>query len=369
LDSDLSSVHLSERNTPLGNKKNTPLTLSAQTFCSSHRRYTNSDSIIDIAVGKFKKNQRGITFKDLMKQGLAVHKRQAQETLKYYRRKGTLFTLKLRRPQEYFASAIKSEVMESISKITPIDPTGVTNYLPHLCSRPPLSNCLDDVVIESLEGYVLPLLKDAPSYIHNMHFKTKIAPECYTEYDIQDLPDVPRNKGKKLFEIIGNARITYTFYPSGTVNIEVKCSNNPFKLETELDRSRILVFFGQVRDRLIIFLNDPHERIIPDIMEWFLTECDISRDIKVNDWLHYTGIKIQVKHLDHLFRIYVKSMGRDTVCRIEEEKHSDKIAIEEVNDIFNPHEKVEKHLAEQDKILHQILDKLAQHDFTTEERS
>ena len=259
--------------------------------------------------------------------------------------------------------------MESISskKITPIDPTGVTNYLPHPSStRSPLSNCLDNIVIESLEGYVLPLLKGVPSYIHNLHFKTKITPNCYTEYDIQRLQDVGGNKGKRLFEIIGNARVIYTFYPSGTVNIEVRCSsNNPFKLETELDRSHILVFFGQLRDRLIGFLNDPHERIVPDIIEWYLTECDINRDIKVSDCLHYTGIKIQVKHFDHLFRIYVKSMGRDTVCRVEEEKHLDKTAIEAINDIFNPYEKVEKHLAEQDKILHQISDKLAQHDFTT----
>jgi hypothetical protein len=203
-----------------------------------------------------------------------------------------------------------------------------------------------------------------------MHFKTKIAPECYTEYDIQELPHVPQNKGKQLFEIIGNARVTYTFYPSGTINIEVKCSNTPFKLETEVDRSHILVFFGQLRDRLIIFLNDPHERNVPNIMEWFLTECDISRDIKVSDWLHYTGIKIQVKHLDHLFRIYVKSMGRDTVCRVEEGRHHDKTAIEAINEIFNPYERVEKQLAEQNKILHQILDKLPpQHDLTTEERS
>jgi hypothetical protein len=372
LDSDFSSVRLNERNTPLGNKKNTPLALAAQTYCSGYRRYTNSDSIIDIAIEKFRKNQRGITFKDLMKQGLAVHKRQAQETLKYYRRKGTLFTLKLRRPQEYFASTIRSEVIKiKSSKIPPIDPTGVThNYHTHLSSRPSLSNNPETIIIESLEGYVLPLLKAAPLYVHNLHFKTKIAPECYAEHDIQELPDIPWNKGKQLIEIIGNARITYTFYPSGTVNIEVKCSNNPFKLETEIDRSHILVFFGQLRGRLIAFLNDPHERNIPDIMEWFLTECDISRDIKVSDWLHYTGIKIQVKHLDHLFRIYVKSMGRDTVCRVEEEKHPDKTAIEAINEIFNPHEKIEKHLAEQDKKLHQILDKLTQQpEFTTEERS
>ena len=361
MNSDLNSVHISERNTPLGNNKNTPLALSAQPYHSRHRRHTTADNIIDIAIEKFKKNQHGITFEDLRKGGLALHKRQAQETLKYYRRKGTLFTLELHRPQEYFASIIRSEVIKiKSSKIPPINPTGVTQYYPYLSNcRSPLSTCLDDIAIESLEGYVLPLLKAVPSKIHNMHFKTKITSDCYAEHDIQKLPDVSRNKGRQLFEIIGNARVTYTFYPSGTVNIEVKCSNNPFKLETELDRSHILVFFGQLRDRLITFLNDSHERNVPDIMEWYLTECDISRDIKVSDWLHYTGIKIQIKHLDHLFRIYVKSMGKDTVCRVEEEKHPDKTAIEAINEIFNPHEKVEKHLAVQDKILHQILDKIS----------
>jgi len=130
-----------------------------------------------------------------------------------------------------------------------------------------------------------------------------------------------------------------------------------------MDRSRILVFFGQLRDRLIAFLNDPHERIVPDTMEWFLTECDINKDIKVSDCLHYTGIKIQVKHFDHLFRIYIKSMGRDTVCRVEEERHPNRPAIEAICDIFNPYERIEKDLAEQGKVLRQIREKLVQKDF------
>jgi len=165
--------------------------------------------------------------------------------------------------KEYYERISNAEVMERTSK-TLIDPTGVIQYLPHLSStRSPLANCLDNSVIESLEGYVLPLLRITTSYIHNLHFKTKITPECYAEHDIQELPDISWNKGKQLFEIIGNARVTYTFYPGRTVNIEVKCSNtNPFKLETEIDRSHILVFFGQLRDRLIAFLNDPHERIV-----------------------------------------------------------------------------------------------------------
>jgi hypothetical protein len=76
-----------------------------------------------------------------------------------------------------------------------------------------------------------------------------------------------------------------------------------------------------IRDRLIILLADKHERLVPDIMDWQLTEADINKDIKVSDLFHLSAIKIQVRHLDHLFSIYIKSMGKDTVCRLEERKH------------------------------------------------
>jgi hypothetical protein len=122
-------------------------------------------------------------------------------------------------------------------------------------------------------------------------------------------------------DVIGNTRVNYVFYSSGIVNVDTSCSKNPYKLETEKDRSRIHAFFGQIRDRLIILLRDKHERLVPDIMDWQLTECDINKDIKVSDILHFSAIKVQVKHLDHLFSIYIKSMGKDTVCRVEERKH------------------------------------------------
>jgi hypothetical protein len=71
--------------------------------------------------------------------------------------------------------------------------------------------------------------------------------------------------------------------------------------------------------------------------------------------LQFTGLKIQVKHLDHLFRIYIKSMGEKTVCRIEESltcnasKNDKSSAIETVNNIFNPVEKVQKQIEEVSK--------------------
>jgi hypothetical protein len=85
------------------------------------------------------------------------------------------------------------------------------------------------------------------------------------------------------------------------------CSNHPFRLQTEEDRSHLLVFLGQLRERLISILMDSHERIVPNVMEWELTECDINKDVKVSGLFHFTGLKIQVKHMDHLFSIYMLS--------------------------------------------------------------
>jgi hypothetical protein len=171
-----------------------------------------------------------------------------------------------------------------------------------------------------------------------MHFKLAIIPECYNELD---LPLDKVNKGKEHSEIIGNVRISYRLYANGTIMVSTESSNNPFKLEDEIDRSRLMAFFGQMRDRLITFLMDRHERLVPDIMEWELTQCDINKDIIVSDWFPLAGLRVQVKHLDHLFRIYIKSMGKDTVCRVEETKHPKKPVIEAITEIFNPNQKLE----------------------------
>src|SRR5215217_292502 len=97
--------------------KNLPLTSNEITlqglagrFASSSRSYNFSHSITDLAVDKFRKTGKGITYKDLMDAGVVVHKHQAQEALKYQLRKSNLFTLGDKRPQEYYPTKIKSEI-------------------------------------------------------------------------------------------------------------------------------------------------------------------------------------------------------------------------------------------------------------------
>jgi predicted nuclease of restriction endonuclease-like RecB superfamily len=62
--------------------------------------------------------------------------------------------------------------------------------------------------------------------------------------------------------------------------------------------------------------------------------------VKVSDLLHFSAVKIQVKHLDHFLRIYIKVLGKDTIYRIEELKQSKISAVEYINDVFNPTEKI-----------------------------
>ena len=76
--------------------------------------------------------------------------------------------------------------------------------------------------------------------------------------------------GKHHQEIIGKTLVDYIIYKSGTVDIQTTCSNTPYRLETEEDRFRIIEFFGQLRAGLINPLQDKHERLVPDVLEWTL---------------------------------------------------------------------------------------------------
>ena len=247
----------------------------------SLRRYKTKDIVEKIAIEKYQKNGLGITIEDI-ETNFSVNKVKAQRTLKHFHQRKVVFTandlilegitvLQNKSLQQYFPTCIKAEIVEGLSKRENVlvDPTGVDLLaLPPSCkSASPPSNDLD-IVNQTLEGYVLPLLPQAPIFLHNFHFKISIDPECYLDLE---LPYYDKNNGKRHSENIRTSHVDYVLYTNGTVDIQVRCSNNPFKLETEIDRSRIIAFFGQVRDRLIILLRDERERIVPEIMDWQIT--------------------------------------------------------------------------------------------------
>ena len=337
------------KNIPIDSGQNIPLALLGQCVanCSRRqRRYNKAQVIETIAVNQYRKNGKGIIYRDLLSNGLASNKAQAQITLKHCLARDVLFTVGNHKPQRYYPTCLKSKISK---KNIPIWVTGVRYSKAGLLQSKPTtssSQSADPIIVQTLEGYVLPLLPKAPLHIHRMQFKVKIPSECYQEIGI---PVGLRNGGKQHEEIIGRVHVRFCFYANGTVMVFTGSSNAPFKLEDEVDLSRLIAFFGQVRDRLVVFLADKHERIVPDIMQWELTQCDINKDIMVVDRLQVTGLKIQIKHLDHLFRVYIKSMGRDTVCRVEESCNSvNRPAIEAINNIFHHHDKNGRRLVKQD---------------------
>jgi hypothetical protein len=360
---DVKTSKVVAENIPVGKSHNIPLALLGQCNGNScnermpHRRYTKAKCIEILAITKCKQNGRGISFLDLLSNSLASHKQQAQATLKYCLRSNILFTPYDRKPQQYYPTCLKSEIS---NKIIPVGAIGVR--LPRnslFQGEVPDNDLLDSspglhqTIVQTLEGYVLPLLPKVPLHIHKMHFKVRVLPECYQEIV---LPASPWNKGKEHEEIIGRAHARYRFYANGTVVISTESSQNPFRLENESDCSSLMAFLGQLRDRLVLFLADKHERMVPDIMDWELTQCDINKDVRIENWLQLTGLSIQVRHVCHLFRVYIKSRGKDTVCRVEESISSkNKSVVEAINEIFNPTERLEKQIAGLSKKLDRLV--------------
>jgi hypothetical protein len=178
------------KNIPIASSRNIPIVLLAQCeggFVSGHgrrRRYTRADQIENLAVDKYKKNGQGLIFRDLLRTRLAFNKQQSQITLKYCRNKGILFTISAHKPQQYYPVCIRSEILKAkVAKNIPIGVTEVgCSYKTHNIYSGQTNNRnsssgsssnsrfsdLEPATIQSLEGYVLPLLPSAPLHIHKI---------------------------------------------------------------------------------------------------------------------------------------------------------------------------------------------------------
>src|SRR5438094_5844328 len=95
------------------------------------QRYTRTHHVEKLAIEKYNKNGKGITFNDLLSCGIALHKEQAQTTLKHCLKRKALFTISAYKPQEYYPASLRAEILEhKISKNMPIGVTGVGYYKP-----------------------------------------------------------------------------------------------------------------------------------------------------------------------------------------------------------------------------------------------
>jgi hypothetical protein len=307
-------------------------------------------AVLNLAIKKYSSSHLGIDFTDV--QRLGYKKRIAQSILKRMCRETRdaegqkqpplLFRSPKRTcPEKFFPMSLKADVTEYLNKTgkVPTDPTEVTNSLisPFSKSRHPLSSFIESGKANSFLEALL-LIPFQPTYIHNIHLLLSINQDEY-EYVIGK--EEARCRANVHYERIGRVRgienVSFILYPRGKVIVYVKCSENPFRLQTENDVSYFFSYLGQVRDRMVLWLKDVRETVVPSIMQWFLWQCDINRDVELTPTAQIILPKIQLPYVDRVFRLYVKSLGDKAVLRGEEFQTMKQILPEALDCILNPY--------------------------------
>ena len=308
---------LESKNRPIGVSENRP----SKQLALGHIRgkKIGEKELEEFSINIYEKNGRGITFIDVREKFFCSRK-QAQRKLKNActekidkegKKTPILFRpFKRTIPQQFFPYSKRAIIIENWkkNKYRPLDPTGVS-----LFQHPYFEKLKARYVYE-----LLSLLQNEPISIHKIHLKLFIDKNYYDEINIEQITE--GNKSKSYETNIGARNINYQVYPDGTVMIYIKCSNTPFKLEVEEDVSSFFAFLGQVKDRLVYFLNDLSESAIPPIMDWILVQCDLNKDININIVEQLSIPDLQLRIHDRIFRLYVKSIQGSSYYRIEESK-------------------------------------------------
>jgi hypothetical protein len=169
-------------------------------------------------------------------------------------------------PQQFFPNCMHVDIIADLKKRgnVLIHPTEVSPPFPLLFPPNTLSNSIEHQKAQTFLQ-VLIQLPFAPPYIHKLQLMLHIDKEYYNMLIQGD--ECPRNRAKVHEEVIGRRNVVYTFSPNGTVEIAVKSSDTPFRLETDEDESVIFSFLGQVRDGLLYHVSDIRERLTPPIMD------------------------------------------------------------------------------------------------------
>jgi hypothetical protein len=289
------------------------------------KKRISGNELQEFAKKKYLINGQGITFPNLIKE-FGCSKKQAQRRLKNGckekidkdgKKSSILFTLDNERtiPQQYFPSCIRATIIENKRKRENglIDPTGVSYN--NKTSHYPLHNAIENQIVQSflLQLYLLPW---QPLNMRNLHLWMVIDKSHYNELFLKPWPF---NESKVQVERIGLRKVVYKFHKTGSIEIDIACSRNPFQLETDNDVNNFFVFLGKVQYTLAYILSDPRERIVPPIDNWILKSCDFNKDMEIEDKDigQLMNLNIQIKHAGKAFRLYVKNLEDRFVLRGE----------------------------------------------------
>jgi hypothetical protein len=93
-------------------------------------------------------------------------------------------------------------------------------------------------------------------------------------------------------------------------------------------------------------------------MEWILVQCDVNKDIEINDKMQLTLPDIQLKDADRVFRLYVKSLQDKAVYRAEESVTFNKILPDALEDIIHPNKEIERKLDTLSEVIERLGTKI-----------
>lgn len=125
----------------------------------------------------------------------------------------------------------------------------------------------------------------------------------------------PINRAKTYEENIARRHVTFRLSPNGTVEVYVTTTDTPFRIDRDEDVSALFAFLGQVRDRFLYHVSDIKEQHVPNLLNWILKQCDLNKDVEIDDVAQLTFPDIQLKSADRVFRLYVKVIKDKSYCR------------------------------------------------------
>lgn len=257
-----------------------------------------------------------------------------------------------KKPQTYFPSCIRAEILENIKKKHE-NGKSIEMLSSTICPfhKYPLATALEYQKAQTFLDTLI-LLPYSPPFVHRLLLTLRINRNFRAE-----LREIKGKRKIEIYEeIIGRRRIKFTVSSNGTVQITVRSNSTPFKLESEQDVSIIFSFLGQARDRLLSLLRDPKELLVPSVMEWILKQCDLNKDIEIDETGQLTLPDIQLTHMDRVFRQYVKIIEGKAYYRTEESLQLNEVLPAALDNIRHPYKLLEKKVDDLPGIVRSLLD-------------
>lgn len=193
---------------------------------------------------------------------------------------------------------------------------------------------LDEVINHSLESDVLPFLNGEALYIHRLGFELSLRDDYDVYPSLTGHSRITAKKAKVYECPVDGHMVQFLLYPSSKVMVYAETSKHPHRLSTEADHSELIGFIGAIRQKLKDIVASTHSDIVPPLSDWIIVSSDLNLDVAAPSALHLSNNRLQVKHYDHLFRLYVKSLGGRTVRRIEQAEQPRRQILDYVQERF-----------------------------------